>query len=241
MTVVSRQTRAYQAMAVPERDLRNVNLARLMIGLARGHTLLDVGCGYGLSVHMAREAGHSVLGVEPDPALVALAKDRFGETEIVQDSIERFETARRFDNVLMVDVLEMIEDDEGALEHAAALLAPGGRLLLCVPAYAALYGSRDEAMGFHRRYDREPFVRHVRGLGLEIERVRHWNALAAGPYWLAFRVLGLRHDLAGLRGAPRSRLPGLAARALSAWYRHVEHRVDFGFGLSLIVVASRPA
>lgn len=237
----TRQTLAYQAMPEPEHDLRNENLARLVVAQARGRTLLDVGCGYGVHLHRALEAGFDAVGIEPESALVALAKERFGDCEIVQERIESFGTERCFDNVLMVDVLEMMEDDDVALERGVELLAPGGRLILCVPAFQALYGSRDESMGFHRRYDRRPTLERLRWLGLEVESTRYWNAIATLPYWLVYRILRLHREADGLRGgAPEGAAGRLAASLLGAWYRRVEHRWNPGFGLSLLVCARRP-
>jgi SAM-dependent methyltransferase len=239
--VSGEQTRQYVSMPAPERDPRNANLAELLIGLARGERLLDLGCGYGLHLDAARRAGLSAVGVEADPALVALAKQTFGDLDLRCDRIESFDTHERFDTVLMVDVLEMIEDDAAALARAASLLAPHGRLVLCVPAGRAFYGARDRRFGFHRRYERAEVVAHLESLGLRVVSTRHWNAIAVLPYVLVHRVLGLRGELASVRGAPRGRCLALASRLLDAWYRRVESRRDFGFGLSLLVVAERPA
>lgn len=234
--------RYYQAMAQPERDLRNANLARLLVGYARGRSLLDVGCGYGLHLAQARRAGFEAHGIEPDPALIALAKQRFGELDIVQDRIESFETQERYDNVLLVDVLELIEDDWGAVAHAAALLAPAGRLILCVPASQRLFGTRDQMLGFLRRYERAETLERLRDLGLRVVAVRRWNAIAVAPYFLVHVLARYRGEVDGLRGgAPRGGVWAALARLGSAWYRHVENRVSFGFGLSLVVVAERPA
>jgi SAM-dependent methyltransferase len=236
------QTRQYFAMPEPERDPRNANLAELLASLARGQRLLDLGCGYGVHLDAARRAGLSATGVEADPRLVALAKQRFGDLDVRCDRIESFDTDERFDTVLLVDVLEMIEDDAAALARAARLLAPGGRLVLCVPHGPGYYGARDRRFGFYRRYDRTETIARLESLGLRVVMARHWNAIAVLPYVLVHRVLGLRGEAASLRGgAPRGRFLALASRLLDAWYRRVESRLDFGFGLSLVVVAERPA
>ena len=54
----------------------------------------------------------------------------------------------------MLDVLEHIEDDAGALAAARDALAPGGRLLLTVPAMPCLWSRHDEANCHFRRYTR---------------------------------------------------------------------------------------
>ena len=59
----------------------------------------------------------------------------------------------RFDLVLMLDVLEHVEDDRAALLDAVLnFLAPGGRLLVSVPAGPGLFSRHDELLGHKRRY-----------------------------------------------------------------------------------------
>jgi adenylate kinase len=48
---------------------------------------------------------------------------------------------------MCTNVLEHIEQDETALKHMAELLAPGGHLVLFVPAGQYMYGTLDEALG----------------------------------------------------------------------------------------------
>lgn len=61
--------------------------------------------------------------------------------------------AGRFDLVLMLDVLEHVEDDRAALlEAVSSFLAPGGWLLLSVPAVELLFSRQDKLLGHKRRY-----------------------------------------------------------------------------------------
>ncbi len=60
-----------------------------------GKTLLDLGCGsgYWLPGYAARAA--AVIGVEPDPALVALAAARDSRVRVLPGSAEHIAAARR--------------------------------------------------------------------------------------------------------------------------------------------------
>ncbi len=99
-------------------------------------TLLDVGCGAGLMAHLAAARGLSVTGVDPDPRKVALARASIGPGEAIEVFPGSIEEAarldRRFDAVLFLDVLYLLppEAQARALQGAAALLAPGGRVLV---------------------------------------------------------------------------------------------------------------
>jgi SAM-dependent methyltransferase len=60
---------------------------------------------------------------------------------------------RRFDIVLLLDVLEHVEDDVGFLRRLVIdNLAPDGVALVSVPAWPSLYTEHDRALRHHRRY-----------------------------------------------------------------------------------------
>jgi SAM-dependent methyltransferase len=61
----------------------------------------------------------------------------------------------RFDSVLYVDVLEHIERDREELARAAEHVAPGGALVVLVPARPGLFSAFDRALGHFRRYTAE--------------------------------------------------------------------------------------
>ena len=60
---------------------------------------------------------------------------------------------RRFDLVLLLDVVEHVPDDRAFLgEIVNNALAKGGAALISVPAWMSLYCQHDQALGHHRRY-----------------------------------------------------------------------------------------
>jgi SAM-dependent methyltransferase len=63
--------------------------------------------------------------------------------------------SRSFDLVGLFDVVEHVEDDAGLLDQAATLVAPGGCILLTVPADPRLWSSLDDYAGHLRRYTRK--------------------------------------------------------------------------------------
>ena len=69
-------------------------------------------------------------------------------------------------------------DEEAALANIEAVIAPGGRLVLIVPALPAIMGSVDEALGHHRRYTTAGLRALLTGRGYAIERLYHLNLIA---------------------------------------------------------------
>jgi hypothetical protein len=109
------------------------------------------------------------------------------------------------------------------------MLQPGGRLVLLVPAHRALYGTIDEAIGHHRRYERADLVRLLGESGLQVESDIHVNATSMLGWFLNGRVF------------KRQSVPGVQARLanrLVPLYR-LERRFNLPVGLSVIAVARR--
>jgi len=65
--------------------------------------VLDLGCGTGLLCDAYAEHGHSVVGVEPSAAMLEVARSKpFGkEIEWVQSIAQEFDSAKRFDLIIM--------------------------------------------------------------------------------------------------------------------------------------------
>jgi len=61
--------------------------------------------------------------------------------------------SRRFDLILLLDVLEHVEKDDLLLgDLVRGNLEPGGRVIVSVPAWPGLFSRHDVALGHHRRY-----------------------------------------------------------------------------------------
>jgi SAM-dependent methyltransferase len=73
----------------------------------------------------------------------------------VDISVERkliFDEIGQFQTIFLWDVIEHIEDDEFALKKTAALLSPGGYLVIAVPSNPAEWRWDDDFYGHYRRY-----------------------------------------------------------------------------------------
>jgi 2-polyprenyl-3-methyl-5-hydroxy-6-metoxy-1,4-benzoquinol methylase len=135
-----------------------------------------------------------------------------------------------FDTVVCLNVLEHIEDDEGALQRLFDVLLPGGKLLLFVPADQSLYGTMDRQVGHFRRYSREQLEALIEAAGFTSEQVVYQNVYGRFGWWLNGVVLKRRH-----MPGNQSRLFDLAVPIL----RRIEPR-NPRKGLSLVAVAQKP-
>jgi SAM-dependent methyltransferase len=97
--------------------------------------LLDVGCAMGLFLKSASETGWEVVGVEPARGLCDKARELVGHRgEVICATLQEANLpAASFDAVTLWDVLEHVSDPLVFARSCAALLRPGGLLLLNVP------------------------------------------------------------------------------------------------------------
>ncbi len=92
---------------------------------------LDVGCGEGRFCRMLRSQCIDAVGVDPTPALIAVARTRDAHGAYVQALAERLPFGEgAFDLVVSYLSLIDIPDIEAAIPEMARVLRPGGTLLI---------------------------------------------------------------------------------------------------------------
>jgi 2-polyprenyl-3-methyl-5-hydroxy-6-metoxy-1,4-benzoquinol methylase len=104
----------------------------------RAGSLLDVGCGAGEFLDVARSRGWTVAGLDPVPDAAARARELRG-LPVATTTLEGYGSPeRRFDVVSALHVLEHVPDVNAFLRALAAWVRPGGHVLIEVPNYASL-------------------------------------------------------------------------------------------------------
>ncbi|MFC3551567.1 class I SAM-dependent methyltransferase [Lysobacter cavernae] len=153
--------------------------------------LLEVGCGAGSLLAELVAEGHQGTGLETSEAARRLAFHslcEFAGGEIAIESEESDDWEAGFATILALDVLEHIEDDVVTLKRWFSWLAPGGHILLSVPAHSRRWGSGDIWAGHFRRYDRGALVDVVRAAGMEITHIECYGFPVANlTEWLGER------------------------------------------------------
>ena len=109
------------------------HLAELERAIGGPGTLLDVGAGTGIFMHLARERGWRPEGVDICPLTAEKAEREFGLRIAVGPFEQHHFDGRRFDAATMLDVLEHVTDPLAALRRVHQLLRPGGAVYIAVP------------------------------------------------------------------------------------------------------------
>jgi len=201
-----------------------------------GTRILEIGAGIGnVSVFFADR--ERVVLTDTEPYYLARLRDRFKEARQVRVAELRLPgvnptiVAERLDTVVCLNVLEHIEDDLGSLRAMRALLAPGGKLVLLVPALRALYGTLDESLGHFRRYGTGELASKIGAAGFRLSRMEYFNLGGVPGWWFTGRVLRRR----------------LIPSAALGWYDalvplfRLERLLPWRIGQSLIAIGEVPA
>lgn len=136
--------------------------------------ILDVGSGDGW---LARELARTLHGraqvtcydANYTPELLA----HLGSSNPSTVTYTKEEPSTQADLVLALDVMEHVEDDRSFGRSLAGHLAPGGHLIVTVPADPALFGPHDVALGHFRRYRLQTLVEVLEASDLQIEQSGH--------------------------------------------------------------------
>ena len=198
-----------------------------------GQRVLDVGSADGPSVPWLRGSPHVTVDLDPRGL-------RPGEGVCASALALPFRDGS-FDLVSAFDVVEHCEPEAQALAELARVLAPGGRLLLSVPAYQWAWSDHDVRAGHHRRYTRPRLVAAVSAAGFDVRRASYGFA-GVFPIFAAERLARrIRRADAGDGRLPEPSplvervLMGLS-RAEARWLR----RRDAAFGSSVFLAADKP-
>jgi 2-polyprenyl-6-hydroxyphenyl methylase / 3-demethylubiquinone-9 3-methyltransferase len=100
-----------------------------------GLRILDIGCGGGILCEPLARLGAAVVGADPAPSNIAVARQHAAQSDLSIDyrntSAEALAQAREaFDVVLAMEVVEHVADVGLFIDSAAAMVRPGGLLFV---------------------------------------------------------------------------------------------------------------
>jgi 2-polyprenyl-3-methyl-5-hydroxy-6-metoxy-1,4-benzoquinol methylase len=164
---------------------------RLTAGLKGDRlSVIDVGGGTGWLANQLRDAdgrfqSSLIVDLNPDAADAAMAQGH-------EFFLGRFEdlpvTERRFDLILMMNIIEHVPDPRAVLEKAAALLAPGGVIWMKTPNFDSMDARifRHQSWGGYHAprhfilFNRTSMERTARRAGLSVSSFSYTQG---SPFW----------------------------------------------------------
>jgi SAM-dependent methyltransferase len=107
-----------------------------------GTRLLDVGCGSALTLVLAQERGAIPAGLDISPGLLQIARDRLPEADLRAGDMEYLPFGDgTFDAVTGVNAFQFAGNPQKALQEAARVTRPGGRVV------ASLFAAPERSQG----------------------------------------------------------------------------------------------
>lgn len=94
--------------------------------------LLDIGCGYGLFLEYMKDKIPYVQGLDLDDQAVAYLT-QVKQMPVLNCKVEDYQPEKRFDCIVMCDVLEHVMNPKTMIDSCAGLLNDGGLLFIQVP------------------------------------------------------------------------------------------------------------
>jgi ubiquinone/menaquinone biosynthesis C-methylase UbiE len=228
-----------------ERALRELGLKPVGRGVA-----VDVGCGTGEMAAALRRLGeHKVVGLDLSEFALTHAKERLASEfgagfQLFRARAEhlplRTDSASK---LVSMDVIEHLDDEDAALREYRRIIAPGGTIVIAVPAYQWAWSAHDVALGHRRRYTAQRLETVIRRAGLSIERSDYYHSWLV-PIAVILRKTPLRRLLGDDDTAEEASFvhPAVnrALLALTRAERWLARVINIPVGLSIMVVARAP-
>lgn len=159
------------------------------------YRVLEIGCGTGKVLQLLETLCRdgSVCGMDLYAESLELARKRVTCPLMLGNFLE-FKFNNDFHVIGIFDVLEHIEEEDKALQKIRDTLAPGGRLILTVPAYSSLWSYFDQAARHCRRYEPDDLRSRLETSGFIVDYLTPFMAFLFPVAWLSRRAAALVHS-----------------------------------------------
>jgi SAM-dependent methyltransferase len=150
------------------------------------------------------------------------------------------------DAAVLLNVLEHIEDDAGAVGQVARVLKPGGVAVIEVPAGPGLYDAYDKYLRHYRRYRLPDVARLLERAGLRVVERSHLGFLIYPAFVLVKRMnrrwLDAPEDMQ--RSVVERSIASSGHGPLLRWATAIEERfarwISYPAGIRCVAVALKP-
>ncbi len=204
--------------------------------LPRDARVLEIGCGTGHNLPMLARFG-SVEAIEIDSAARGIASQRLGRA-VGDAPLPELPGVERgaYDLIAVLDVVEHIADDVAALSAMRERLAPGGKILITVPAHRWMWSAHDVVNHHHRRYSKATLRRAIEAAGLRPRKLAYFNSLLF-PLAAAARVAGRVAGREDSDDSPPAKPLNALFERVFRLERHLVGRVPMGPGVTIVTLA----
>lgn len=209
--------------------------------------IMEIGCSSGFLIRDLAKAFPEAVIVGADVVkepLYRLARTLPGIPLIRFDLLQCPLPDQSVDVLVMLNVLEHIQDDVGALQKSFNLLKPGGSLIIEVPAGPYLYDSYDAELHHFRRYSAAELQHKLTNAGFKVCRKSHLGFVLF-PAFAAVKLLNKWSAPRKNKAVVREQATSTSDNSLIKFAMEFESKrlatFQLPFGIRALMTAQRPA
>ena len=144
--------------------------------------LLDVGFGRPIDLEIFERSGWKASGTQISKTAYINAKKR--KLDVYYGELTKLNIKKKFDLIIMSEVLEHIENEDKMLKKIHYLLKKDGKLILSVPFDQNLWSRSDELVNHKRRYTKKYLKMIIEKNGFKINDMVCYGFPLLRIYWL---------------------------------------------------------
>lgn len=192
MNKLDSHLKAYQGGFIYEFDNQiqmNWYPNRILDFVDKDNSILELGLGHGITTNLFSQYFTRHVVIDASPAVIGNFKKEFStcKAEIVEGYFETFESAEKFDIIVMGFVLEHVDDPKIILKHFKQFLKPNGKIYVTVPNAEVmnrrlgnlaghlpdiqLLSEHDHVCGHQRYYTVKTLSNEIEAQGYKIDRL----------------------------------------------------------------------
>ena len=154
--------------------------------LNNNKTILEIGCSSGWLIDNLKKKFKKINYVGVDVVkqpIEKLAKKYPNIPFLIFDITKNPLKKIKFDNIIMLNVLEHIRNDDLALKNSKELLKKNGKIFIEVPANQFLYDNYDKQLMHFRRYEMSSLLMKLEKNGYEVLKKNHLGFFCFFPFF----------------------------------------------------------
>lgn len=154
--------------------------------------VLEVGAGTGNFSKLISKQCNNLDIIEVKKKSVEFLKKKLSKLKnikIYKKDLFSLNKKKKYDSIVMFDVLEHIKEDERVIKKLTSILKKNGKLVVKVPAFNFLYSKYDRLIGHYKRYKKIDFLKMQNKLNFEIEDMFYFDPIGALGWWVNYCIL----------------------------------------------------
>lgn len=157
--------------------IRHRILTKILQKSKNNELVFDIGCGFGLESLYLSEKGFKVLGLDKSKRKIDIAKKLSVELKdesvrfITGDIFKLNNLSKKFDNIILFEVLEHVKDPKKMLQSISCYLKKDGFLIISFPSKHQINSISKKYLGHvYTGYEPDDIKGFIQESGLKIEK-----------------------------------------------------------------------